>query len=539
MMKTKHIHRTIVVCFFAIISKTHAQTPGEWTWVSGVSSGNYIGNFGTMGIPAASNKPPGIYEAGEWTDHDGNFWLYGGETVTGVNDNLWKYDVNANVWTWMKGTGPSTNQQPVFGQQGVPSPTNSPGLRITPQTWTDNDGNLWLFGGASYFDVGTGLPYNDLWKYEIATNMWTWMKGDSIPIGSPSYGVKGIETPSNKPPCSYESNLTWCDSLNNLWFVDQSGCLWKYKIATNNWTWMNGDTAAITVFGVKGVPAATNTPGNAYYAFTKWKDSNDNFWMLYANGLNFSVLFKYDISMNMWTWMWGDTIQSNWYPEYNEERCQMDKNLKPWTRNEARACWTDKCDNLWVMGGSSATATTNGDLNDLVYFDTHQLKWVWVANDTTFNSNSVFGTLGVSSALNKPGARSGAMPFKDLNGNLWFFGGFKGITYKFLGDLWKYSMDDGCSPCMSIGGTNDLENSGENLVIYPNPFSKETTVEFKLGMENATLLIFNSYGLPIKRFDNISGNKFTITRDGLLNGLYLIQIMDKNSAYTSKILITD
>ena len=144
-----------------------------------------------------------------------------------------------------------------------------------------------------------------------------------------------------------------------------------------------------------------------------------------------------------------------------------------------------------------------------------------------------------SNALNKPGARSGAMPFKDLNGNLWFFGGFKGNTFKYLGDLWKYSMDDGCSPCMSIGSTNDLENTEENIVIYPNPFSNETTIELNLGMENATLLIINSYGLPIKRFDNISGTKFTMTRDDLLNGLYLIQIMDKNSTYISKILITD
>lgn len=33
-----------------LMSEAYAQTPGEWTWMSGVSSGNYIGDFGIMGI---------------------------------------------------------------------------------------------------------------------------------------------------------------------------------------------------------------------------------------------------------------------------------------------------------------------------------------------------------------------------------------------------------------------------------------------------------------------------------------------------------
>lgn len=59
-MTKKLSNWTILGCFLVLMSGAHAQTPGEWTWMSGVSSGNYIGNFGTMGIPAASNKPPGI-----------------------------------------------------------------------------------------------------------------------------------------------------------------------------------------------------------------------------------------------------------------------------------------------------------------------------------------------------------------------------------------------------------------------------------------------------------------------------------------------
>ena len=273
---------TLLVCFIMPLINTIAQTPGEWTWVNGDSSMNYVGNFGTMGVPSPTNKPPGIYGGAEWTDNLGNFWIYSGDGI-GSGNNLWKYNVLSNMWTWVQGSGNVSYPQPVFGQQGIANSANSPGLRWTSETWTDNSGNLWLFGGYCFSAaVGGGVAYNDLWKYDISTNMWTWMKGDSIANGTASYGVKGVESSSNKPPACYESNLTWTDSQNNLWLLDLKGCLWKYKISTNNWIWMKGDTIGTPTFGVKGVPNINNTPGNSLFAFTRWMDSNDNLWLMYS-----------------------------------------------------------------------------------------------------------------------------------------------------------------------------------------------------------------------------------------------------------------
>lgn len=55
-MTKKRSSWTILGCFLALMSGTFSQTPGEWTRMSGVSSGNYIGNFGTMGIPDLNEK---------------------------------------------------------------------------------------------------------------------------------------------------------------------------------------------------------------------------------------------------------------------------------------------------------------------------------------------------------------------------------------------------------------------------------------------------------------------------------------------------
>ena len=72
-------------------------------------------------------------------------------------------------WTWMGGSStlpscPSNDicgQPGVYGTLGTPAAGNIPGGRRGASSWTDNDGNLWLFGGSGY---------DDLWEFNISTN---------------------------------------------------------------------------------------------------------------------------------------------------------------------------------------------------------------------------------------------------------------------------------------------------------------------------------------------------------------------------------
>ena len=531
-----------LIWFMILAICSNAQTTGEWTWMNGTNTLNYLGNYGTKGVASITNKPPGVYEACEWTDKSGNFWFYGGEN-NGWYDNLWKYNVATNMWTWVKGSGAVYDKQPIYGIQGLSNINNSPGERMTSQSWTDTNGNLWLYGGISKYTPGGGEPYSDLWKYEISTNIWTWMKGDSTWTGTASYGNIGVENSSNKPPPSNEVNLTWTDNQNNLWLVDNQGCLWKYKVVTNNWIWMKGDTTGKPTFGSKGIANINNTPGSLYFSFTRWKDSKDNFWLLYnvQGGFNNSVLFKYEVVTNMWTWMWGDTTQNAQNTHYSDSLCDYKKTTIPYIREEGRACWIDNCDNLWLIGGYGCSSSLCGDLNDLIYFDTHVSKWIRAGNDTTFYSPSVFGVMGVSSSLNKPASRAGALPFKDINGNLWLYAGLNDNTYKYFADLWKFTMDAGCPPCATpyTIGIEENELSKNDITLYPNPFTNNTTLKANHYMNNATLIIYNSIGQKIKQIDNISGENFTLFRDNMANGLYFLTLTENKINYTSKVLMLD
>ncbi len=81
---------------------TVAQIPGEWTWMSGDSTVNSTGVFGTQGIPDASNTPPGQYQSCGVTDLDGSFWLFGGANFENDGDartfnSLWKFNPDFSV----------------------------------------------------------------------------------------------------------------------------------------------------------------------------------------------------------------------------------------------------------------------------------------------------------------------------------------------------------------------------------------------------------------------------------------------------------
>jgi hypothetical protein len=139
--------------------------------MSGDSTVNKTGIYGTIGVPGAANKPGARYDAASWTDAAGNLWLFGGVSVGGpgfgslLND-LWRYDPVSNLWTWMSGDS-TINKNGASGSKGTFSPASKPGARSGSVAWKDKAGNFWLMGGQGYGVKGSGY-LNDLWKFAPA-----------------------------------------------------------------------------------------------------------------------------------------------------------------------------------------------------------------------------------------------------------------------------------------------------------------------------------------------------------------------------------
>jgi N-acetylneuraminic acid mutarotase len=407
----------------------------EWAWMGGESSPvpatgyGQPGVYGTFGVPAAGNIPGGRNSASTWTDTSGNLWLFGGigsdaNGNDGWLNDLWEFNPNTNEWAWMGGNNTvgagyfgsnGTGQPGVYGTLGTPAIGNTPGGRALAARWTDNDGNLWLFGGGGYDAHDTEGLLNDLWEFNKSSNEWAWMGGSTIPSSSLLLGIYGtLGTPAaGNIPGARDQAASWTDPSGNLWLFGGIGYdpsnvvtyfndLWEFDKSSNEWAWMGGNSTIPTsgvlpgVYGALGTYAAGNIPG----------------------GRDMALI------------------------------------------------WMDESGHSWLFGGQGFDADGNfGTLNDLWEFDPSSNEWTWMSGSSVltltvygvYDKPGVYGTLGMPAAGNIPGSRDESMSWSDSNGNLWLFGGWgydaSGTVGDGLNDLWRYqpSLPATATPIISPG----------------------------------------------------------------------------------------
>ena len=199
----------------------YSPATGLWTWVSGSSSENSSGSYGTLGTPASSNVPGARYLAMTWTDSAGNLWLFGGQgldstgTVGFMND-LWRFSPSSGLWTWIAGSnviGSLAN----FGTQGVAASANTPGAMASAVTWTDSAGGLMLYGGVGLATVSPGGVLTAFWKFNVTSEQWEWVSGPQTLNAPPvSLGTLGVPALGVFPGPRTEE-ASWIDPSGSLW----------------------------------------------------------------------------------------------------------------------------------------------------------------------------------------------------------------------------------------------------------------------------------------------------------------------------------
>ncbi len=83
----------------------------------------------------------------------------------------------------------------------------------------------------------------------------------------------------------------------------------------------------------------------------------------------------------------------------------------------------------------------------------------------------------------------------------------------------------------------DIQPSG--LSISPNPFHEFTTISIESNnLHDAKLQIYNAVG-QLVRTETVNGDKIIIDRLGLENGVYIIQLIDKNQILKSGVILIE
>jgi N-acetylneuraminic acid mutarotase len=131
--------------------------------------------------------------------YDGKMYIFGGSGVTGyVLDTLWEYDIAADTWT-KKSAAPVSRKThsaivhngKMYVSAGFDNSDVSNTLLeydFTSDTWTQksaipfvsvdqqavySNGSIYVFGGLTEDGGGSLTFLNDVWKYDISTELWT------------------------------------------------------------------------------------------------------------------------------------------------------------------------------------------------------------------------------------------------------------------------------------------------------------------------------------------------------------------------------
>jgi Galactose oxidase, central domain/Kelch motif len=514
----------------------------DWTWIDGTKTAGTVppgtpvyGLFPSTApssIPNPLTNTPGArYGAAGWTDKGGNLWMFGGngweltgkspgapDTLNAPMNDLWVCAmIGVDYCEWQLvgaynttyGTGIYANAQHE-GQSGVYTnlgstysvPTPVPGGRLGMATWTDNNGDLWLFGGSD----GTEF-LNDLWEFNASsfspytvtayttnTGQWT-VEGGSGTTNQPGNYTSGTLTPGART-----NAVSWTDNSGNFWLFGGYGYdgespavlgylndLWEYT--GGHWVWVSGgktDQANQNgIYGTRGTATSTNMPGGRQEA-VGWVDAIGNLWLFGGEGEDsvgttngiLNDLWMYNISSKEWTWVTGSNT-ANQTGVYEAQPVVGPVNTTgaagtcgltlgssvlncavisttgavPGSRWGASA-WIDGSGDLWLFGGwgLDSTATNgNGALNDLWVYVPNSTAgqpgtWTWVKGSNTGGQNGVYGDMlqpYKTYEIWTPGGRSNATHWVDSLGQLWLFGG-EGYDSTsttgngYLNDMWRY-----------------------------------------------------------------------------------------------------
>jgi N-acetylneuraminic acid mutarotase len=457
-------------------------TNGQWTWMSGSSTGQPNGVYGTKGTGSTANFPGGRSTPVTWLDASGNAWLFGGYgrgnsgTSTGAMSDLWTYETSTGKWTWI--SGPKTpDSSGTYGTKGVGATVNTPSGRSNGASWMDGSGTLWLFGGGGKDSAGSYGDMNDLWKFVPATKFWTWVAGSNLVSAAGTYGTPGTGSTANIPGARHDAAVVK-DGSGNFWLFggygyDANGSsndlndLWKLDASTLTWTWVSGSNLVDQggTYGTLGAAAAGNRPGGRQGPFG-WLDASGNMWFFGGNGKEGSAqqsllsdLWKYTPGTGFWAWMSGPAVNTQ-IGIYGTQGTAAAANL-PGARAET-ATWKDGAGNFWLFGGGGFDSVgITGGLNDLWKYDVVAQKWTWVAGSKLQNQNGSYGSLGTGSTANFPGGRVRPAAVTDASGILWLYGGFgmdSAGTFGALNDLWKF--DPSSTQWKWVMGSNLADQNG-------------------------------------------------------------------------------
>lgn len=92
------------------------------------------------------------------------------------------------------------------------------------------------------------------------------------------------------------------------------------------------------------------------------------------------------------------------------------------------------------------------------------------------------------------------------------------------------------SACVNVTSTGIFENNLFSVFIAPNPFTNQTLITFSKEQKNTLIKIIDMFGKEINSI-NFTGKQLTIEREAMSNGIYFLQITDRERNVVNKKIV--
>lgn len=144
----------------------------------GQYSNYYIANDGKTyynNSPAARLKFGFAFDASKK-----NIFMFGGGFGSRTfNNDIWRYNIESNMWAYY-------GEGPIYGNYSYSKGITGfgwPAGRDSHSIVIDSFNTIFLFGGEGYDFQGTAPDsLNEFWKYDISSRLWTWINGSTSEI---------------------------------------------------------------------------------------------------------------------------------------------------------------------------------------------------------------------------------------------------------------------------------------------------------------------------------------------------------------------
>lgn len=348
-----------------------------------LSGGESISTFrdGSKTFPTSRTEAASCFD----TDN-AVLYMFGGSfstsgSISNLGNDLWKFE--NNEWVWLSGDSTVDGR----GLWDLKNTSLVPGPRSSAAMWTDANGDVWLFGGYGKDALGQLGYLNDLWRYQISTGLWYFVKGDDVVNDSGTRGTLGNSDPANFPS-SRASMTVWQHSNGHVYLfgglrsasssTNRINDFWKWDGI--DWTWVGGSSTSNNVgtYGTIGVASPTNYPG-ARSATSFWGD-DDGFYMYGGQGVTSNSVFGYldqlwfyDATTSQWTWLSGTSNLKDQTSVYGLAT-DNDASVNP-GNNRSGVMWSNNGSDLYLFCG------TRDDPNNTNTYTSHNNLWHWNRND--------------------------------------------------------------------------------------------------------------------------------------------------------------